>query len=171
MSDIEGELESSACVCLKQRLKVWVTATIFPSLSSFWGQSRLYLLTGLELWDSYLEKPIMVWGDNTPHSHMQTHTNTETVTTSQVIGIRLFQCYQTRMRWCCGFLTYLSGQVFSSLYKWCRQLPNSSPKCNKINYLICPLQSWSHTEEKESGSQMKGMQRKGGEGQRLHVSK
>lgn len=47
--------------------------------------------------------------------HAQTHTKTETVTTSQVIGIRLFQCYQTRMWWCCGFLTYLSGQVFSSL--------------------------------------------------------
>lgn len=47
--------------------------------------------------------------------HAQTHTNTETVTTFQVIGIRLFQCYQSRMRWGCGFLACLSGQVFSSL--------------------------------------------------------
>lgn len=50
-----------------------------------------------------------------PLLHTQTHSETETVTTSQVIGIRLFQCYQTRMWWCCGFLRYLSGQVYSPL--------------------------------------------------------
>lgn len=41
--------------------------------------------------------------------------NTQTVSTSLVIGIRLFHSYQARMWWCCGFLGYQSGQVYPPL--------------------------------------------------------
>lgn len=50
--------------------------------------------------------------------------------------------------------------LFLAIDECCRQLPNSSPKCNKTKSMICHYAHEVIQREKEPGSQMKGMQRK-----------
>lgn len=139
------------CVCLKQRVKLRVTAVISPSLSSFWGQSWLYLLTRLEIWDSYSERPIMVWGHNISHSHTPKHPNTlkdrhsYTIAGDRNQAVPVLSDENVMMLWIPQIPKW-SG-LFLAIDDCCRQWPNSSPKCNKTKSMTC---SWGHAEEKRN---------------------
>lgn len=163
------------CVCVfgRERESKWVLQRRSPPLSSFWGQRRLYLLTRLELWDSFTKRPIMVWGHNMSHSHTQTHSHTDRVTPSQVIEISPFQCYRARqrqnvmMRWIPEILNW-SGLLLT-IEECCRQLPNISPGWNKTKSIVLTLmKSWRGKGNRFTDE--RNAEEKWRVGQRLNIS-
>lgn len=157
--------QSPACLCvLNRRWKRGLHQLSQTSPLPFWGQSQLDLLTGLDLWDSYSQEPIMVWGHTTSHSlTADTHSHTQaermlhhlTGDRNQTVA-QISEHSSVMLR--IPQMPKWSGLVpdWRKLPRW----PHGWRKCNKTKQMSSYYAHEVTPREKDTGSHLKGMQRK-----------